>query len=151
VTHAGLIRAVRSEEDTMRSLPLVVLVVAGLLFTSPVEAQEIQHKAGRSTPVHVLINNEMDHIRERLRNEALAPQAPTSAGPAIRWKRCTSTTTGTRILMGAAIGGAGGVIAGAIINHDHDESLVRVSTAGYVALTAIGSAIGALIGYATCR
>jgi len=135
----------------MRSLPVVVLVVAGLLCASHVEAQEIQDKAGRSTPIHVLINKEMDHIRQMARNEALARQAPASSGPAIRWKQCTSTTKGTRILMGAAIGGAGGVIAGAIINHDHEESFVQVSTAGYVALTAIGSAIGAPIGYATCR
>ena len=137
----------------MRSLPVVVLVVAGLLCTSHVEAQEIHAKAARSTPIHVLINKEMDHIRQTARNEALTAQAPApgSAGPAIRWKRCTSTSKGTRILMGAAIGGAGGVIAGVIINHDDDESFVHVSTSGYVLFTAIGSAIGALIGYATCR
>jgi len=137
----------------MRSLPVVVLVVTGLLCTSHAEAQEFQVKPGRSTPIRVLITKERDHIRQMARDQALAAQAPAPApaGSAIRWKRCTSTTKGTRILMGAAIGGAGGVIAGSIINHHDDESFVKVSTAGYVALTAIGSAIGALIGYATCR
>jgi len=133
----------------MRSLP-VVLVVAGLLCASHAEAQEIQDKSGRSTSIRVLINKERDRIRQMVREEAPAAQAPASAGPAIRWKRCTSTTKGTRILMGAAIGGAGGIIAASIIDQQ-DESFVQVGTRGYVALTAIGSAIGALIGYATCR
>jgi len=137
----------------MRSLPIVVLVVAGLLCASPAEAQELQDKTGRSTPIRALITKEREHIRQMARDEALTAQAtaPASAGSAIRWKRCTSTTKGTRILMGAAIGGAGGVIAGSIINHNDEGSFVHVSTGGYVALTAIGSAIGALIGYATCR
>ena len=135
----------------MRSLPVVALAVTGLLCVSHAEAQETQDKTGRSTPIRVLINKERDRIREMARDEALSAQAPAPAGPAIRWKRCTSTTKGTRILMGAAIGGAGGIIAGSIINHGDEESVVHVSTAGYVALTAIGSAIGGLIGYATCR
>jgi hypothetical protein len=136
----------------MRSLPIVVLVVAGLLCASPAEAQEFQDKTGRSTPIRALITKEREHIRQMARDEALTAQAtaPASAGPAIRWKRCTSTTKGTRILMGAAIGGAGGIIAASIIDQQ-DESFVQVGTRGYVALTAIGSAIGALIGYATCR
>jgi hypothetical protein len=133
----------------MRSLP-VVLVVAGLFFASHAEAQEIQDKSGRSTSIRVLVNKERDRIRQMVRDEAPAAQAPVSVGPAIRWKRCTSTTKGTRILMGAAIGGAGGIIAASIIDQQ-DESFVQVGTRGYVALTAIGSAIGALIGYATCR
>ena len=133
----------------MRSLP-VVLVVAGLFCASHAEAQEIQDKPGRSTSIRVLVNKERDRIRQMVRDEAPAAQAPASAGPAIRWKRCTSTTKGTRILMGAAIGGAGGIIAASIIDQQ-DESFVQVGTRGYVGLTAIGSAIGALIGYATCR
>src|SRR6187397_3663709 len=133
----------------MRSLP-VVLVVAGLFFASHAEAQEIQDKSGRSTSIRVLVNKERDRIRQMVRDEAPAAQAPVSVGPAIRWKRCTSTTKGTRILMGAAIGGAGGIIAASIIDQQ-DKSFVQVGTRGYVALTALGSAIGALIGYATCR
>ena len=133
----------------MRSLP-VVLVVAGLLCASHAEAQEIQETSGHSTSIRALINKERDRIRQRVRDEAPAAQVPASAGPAIRWKRCTSTTKGTRILMGAAIGGAGGIIAASIIDQQ-DESFVHVGTRGYVGLTAIGSAIGALIGYATCR
>ena len=131
----------------MRSIPVIVVFAAVLLCASPAQAQQIQDKTTLSTPMQVIIDKQRDYIRQMARDDARAAKASASTGLAIRGKGCTST----RVVAGAVIGAAGGFIAGSIINHDSEGSFVHVGTAGYVTLAAIGSGIGAVVGYATCR